>query len=398
MAIADLIVSLQSNPYFGAGFGLVGLTAALAAARKSVLIAWSGFRRYAFVTCEVNSKDKSYHWILEWITRKSSRTQHVSMCTEFFEDEAGRISTRFAYIPSPGIHFFIYKGTIFRCERVREQMDALAGRPYELVTLTTFGRDKSIFNLIFEEARSIALAESANKTATYFPFGHEWRVFGQARTKRSLDSVILDAGIKEALVSDVERFLSSSDWYHERGIPFRRGYLLYGPPGSGKSSFVFALAGHLNYSISVLNLSDQSMTDDRLLHLINTAPKDSLILLEDIDCAITSHKADETTLNRWQGLSRVTYSGLLNTLDGVVDDTLTRPGRVDFKIFIGDASDHQLKKAFMRFFPCSSEIDGDRFVNHIRQSYPQPISMARIQAHFLAYRDDPKLALQSPIM
>lgn len=163
------------------------------------------------------NQDKSYHWILEWITRKSSRTQHVSMCTEFFEDEAGRISTRFAYIPSPGIHFFIYKGTIFRCERVREQMDALAGRPYELVTLTTFGRDKSIFNLIFEEARSIALAESANKTATYFPFGHEWRVFGQARTKRSLDSVILDAGIKEALVSDVERFLSSSDWYHERG-------------------------------------------------------------------------------------------------------------------------------------------------------------------------------------
>lgn len=56
MAIGELIGSLQNNPYFGAGFGLVGLTAALAASRKAAIIAWAGVRRYAFVTCEVNSK------------------------------------------------------------------------------------------------------------------------------------------------------------------------------------------------------------------------------------------------------------------------------------------------------------------------------------------------------
>lgn len=56
MAIGELIGSLQNNPYFGAGFGLVGLTAALAAGRKAAIIAWAGVRRYAFVTCEVNSK------------------------------------------------------------------------------------------------------------------------------------------------------------------------------------------------------------------------------------------------------------------------------------------------------------------------------------------------------
>ena len=56
MTIAELVGSLQSNPYFGAGFGLVGLTAALAAGRKTAILAWTGIRRYAFVTCEVNSK------------------------------------------------------------------------------------------------------------------------------------------------------------------------------------------------------------------------------------------------------------------------------------------------------------------------------------------------------
>lgn len=140
------------------------------------------------------------------------------MCTEFYEDEGGRISTRFAYIPSPGVHFFRYQGAIFRCERVREQMDALAGRPYEVVTLTTFGRDKTIFNSIFDEAKSIALAEAANKTATYVPFGHEWRLFGQSRSKRPLDSVILQAGVAETLINDVKKFLSSADWYNKRGM------------------------------------------------------------------------------------------------------------------------------------------------------------------------------------
>ena len=60
MAISELIGSLQSNPYFGAGFGLAGLTVGLATARKGAVLAWYGIRRYCFVTCEVNSKGKFF--------------------------------------------------------------------------------------------------------------------------------------------------------------------------------------------------------------------------------------------------------------------------------------------------------------------------------------------------
>lgn len=338
------------------------------------------------------------------------------MVTEFLENEAGRISTRFAYIPSPGVHFFSYRGHFIRCERVREQMDALAGQPYEVVTLTTLGRDKSLFTSIFNEARGIALAEAVNKTATYVAFGHEWRVFGQPRTKRPLGSVILDQGVAETVVNDLTTFLSSSDWYNRRGIPYRRGYLFYGPPGTGKSSFIFALAGHLNYSICVLNLSDPSLTDDRLLHLVNTAPRDSLILLEDIDCAVRPRDdPHQEHPQRWEGLARVTYSGLLNTLDGVVgsearilmmttnhievlDDTLTRPGRVDLKVLIDNASDWQLAQAFHAFFPHQPSGDANKFVEHVRStSEGRSVSMAKVQAHFLTYRDKPELALSVAI-
>jgi chaperone BCS1 len=69
------------------------------------------------------------------------------------------------------------------------------------------------------------------------------------------------------------------------GIPYRRGYLLYGPPGSGKSSFIQALAGELGYNICLLNLSEPGLTDDRLNHLLGNTPERSILLLEDVDAA-----------------------------------------------------------------------------------------------------------------
>ena len=68
-----------------------------------------------------------------------------------------------------------------------------------------------------------------------------------------------------------------------KGVPYRRGYLLYGPPGTGKTSFVQAIAAKLNLNICYLNLSSRSMDDDGLNGLLNNAPMKSIILLEDID-------------------------------------------------------------------------------------------------------------------
>lgn len=69
------------------------------------------------------------------------------------------------------------------------------------------------------------------------------------------------------------------------GIPYRRGYLLHGPPGSGKSSFIQALAGELNYDISLLNLSERGLGDDKLNHLLSNVMERSIVLIEDIDAA-----------------------------------------------------------------------------------------------------------------
>ena len=245
MPLTDFLSSLKDNPYFGAGFGLVGVGAGLAVARKASQAGMVLFRRHCMMTLEVPSRDKSYQWLLQWITSRGTRTQHLGVETTFHQNETGKISTRFDFIPSTGTHFFFYGRTWIRVERTREKqmMDMQTGVPWESVTLTAFGRNRNLYFNILEEARKLALQQQEGKTVMFTAMGPEWRQFGYPRKRRPLSSVVLDSDIAERIVRDVKEFIMSPGWYMDRGIPYRRGYLLHGPPGCGKSSFITALAG-----------------------------------------------------------------------------------------------------------------------------------------------------------
>uniref|UniRef100_A0A224YTN7 Mitochondrial chaperone BCS1 n=1 Tax=Rhipicephalus zambeziensis TaxID=60191 RepID=A0A224YTN7_9ACAR len=416
MTVAEYLSQLGTNPYFGAGFGLFGVGAAAAALRKGMQWGMVLFRRHYMITLEVPCRDKSYQWLLQWITRHARHTQHLSVETTFSQPEAGGSArTFFDFIPSVGTHFFAYGGSWIRVERSREQhtLDLHMGVPWETVTLTALGRNRQLFFRLLEEARALALEKEAGRTVVYCAMGSEWRPFGLPRQRRPLDSVILDAGIAEHLLADIQEFIANPQWYADRGIPYRRGYLLYGPPGCGKSSFITALAGALEYSICVLNLSERGLSDDRLQHLMSVAPQQSIILLEDIDAAFVSREESSTVKAAYEGLSRVTFSGLLNMLDGVasaearivfmttnhldrLDPALIRPGRVDVREFVGPASDHQLAALFRRFYPQEGEADAGAFVQAVRQEFGlTPLSMALVQGYFLFHKDDPRSAIRN---
>jgi len=59
----------------------------------------------------------------------------------------------------------------------------------------------------------------------------------KAKPRRSLNSIILQEGVMESILDDAREFLDSEEWYTLAGIPYRRGYLLHGPPGTGKSVY-----------------------------------------------------------------------------------------------------------------------------------------------------------------
>lgn len=351
------------------------------------------------VDIEINNKDESYQWFLHWMTlyqqsqlnarnavngskagfmerllnKFTPGMRQLSIQTEKVELSNGAIHTRFTLIPGPGKHVLRYKNAFILVNRVRESKsrDHQTGRPWETVTLTTLYAHRRIFEDLFMEAHAIAAKSHEGKTRIYNSWGTEWRQFGHPRRKRPLDSVILDKGVKERIVEDVQDFLASGKWYHDRGIPYRRGYLLHGPPGSGKSSFIQALAGELDYDIAILNLSERGLTDDRLNHLLTIIPNRTLILLEDVDAAFSNRRV-QTDEDGYRG-ANVTFSGLLNALDGVasaeeriiflttnhlerLDEALIRPGRVDMVVRLGEATRYQAGALWDRFY---GEFDPD---------------------------------------
>ncbi|GMM54160.1 bifunctional AAA family ATPase chaperone/translocase [Maudiozyma humilis] len=400
--------AMANNPYFAAGGGLMVLGSGLAIARSGLIKLSRVIYTQMIVDLEIQSKDKSYAWFLTWMGRYPKRvSKHLSVNTNYIQHDNGAISTKFSLVPGPGNHWIRYKGAfiLIKRERSGRMIDIVNSSPYETVTLTTLYRDRHLFDDILNEAKDIALKTNEGKTVIYTSFGPEWRKFGQPKAKRALQSVVLDDGLKEKIVDDVHEFMQNGKWYSDRGIPYRRGYLLYGPPGSGKTSFIQALAGELNYNICILNLSENNLTDDRLNHLMNNMPERSILLLEDIDAAF--NKRTQSDENGFQ--SSVTFSGLLNALDGVtsseetitfmttnhpekLDAAIMRPGRIDFKVYVGNASLFQVKHMFLKFYPDEHKLCDEFMAKFERLKIS--VSTAQLQGLFIINKDKPQGAIE----
>jgi chaperone BCS1 len=95
------------------------------------------------------------------------------------------------------------------------------------------------------------------------------------------------------LLKHIRDFLNliSRRWYSNRGIPYRMGYLLYSPPGTGKSSLSKSITGHFDLDIYILSLSDTN--EARLKNLFAELLSCCVILLEDID-AVSSNRSGDT--------------------------------------------------------------------------------------------------------
>lgn len=160
-------------------------------------------------------------------------------------------------------------------------------------------------------------------------------------SQRPLNTVYLPDGMREAVTQDLERFLDSEKSYLRLGLPWHRGYLFSGTPGTGKTSLAKALSHHFELDIYVISLPDLKKDND-LTTALSRIETPAILLIEDIDVASASKSRDEED-------GTLSLSGLLNALDGVgtphglitimtsnhpeiLDPALTRAGRVDYKL------------------------------------------------------------------
>ncbi|KNH05171.1 ATP-dependent chaperone [Perkinsela sp. CCAP 1560/4] len=394
--------AVSNNQLFVGGIGLYGIAIGAFALRHLGRHLFGYLQRSCLVSLETSSRDVSYKWIMQWISAegivKSRQLSILNANTEILANDS--ITTKSMFLPAPNVtHFFYHNKRLFWLKRNRQSersmvADVSQNDIPESLTITAIGRDTAPLLDIFRTARDHVAQQEHEKTVLYNCAGARWVRLVEPRRTRSLASVVLHRNLMENIVKDLNTFISSDEWYHKMGIPYRRGYLLYGPPGCGKSSLVMAIAGRFSLAICMINLSNRSLDDDSLNQLLNSAPKKCAILLEDIDLAFHPE-------------SRITISGLLNALDGVtaqegrmvfmttnhiekLSDALIRPGRVDVRMFLGYADREQMKLMFARFFP-NDPAEADSFSDTLIEAQGKgdgtQISIAEIQGFLFHHRE-----------
>ena len=108
--------------------------------------------------------------------------------------------------------------------------------------------------------------------------------------KRDASTIYTDANIFDNLLNHIKKFYASEAEYARLGKRYKKGIMLKGPPGTGKSSVINALASSLNKSVGFISL-DNMVTDQMMYHLIDQCKADFLVF-EDIDAQF-SNRATE---------------------------------------------------------------------------------------------------------
>jgi ATPase family associated with various cellular activities (AAA) len=118
----------------------------------------------------------------------------------------------------------------------------------------------------------------------YRLLAHTAEQLGKARTLngKALDNLIFPQKVKD-LIREIELWRKSKEWYIEKGIPWKRGWMLYGPPGTGKTALARAFAEDLNMPIYVYNLAEMSNHDLTKAWAEMQVNVPCIALLEDID-------------------------------------------------------------------------------------------------------------------
>ncbi|KAJ4373552.1 hypothetical protein N0V86_007694 [Didymella sp. IMI 355093] len=379
---------------------------------------YSYFDRYFTASISIDGDDELYKEVMRWATQQrmtrisrdlraqtKPRGSHVDSDddSEDDDDKAGEYGIfnygRWAsnvpprYEPNYGTDKFVHKGRTFHLSRERkDKKNPWWGEQWdEFMTIRCNGRSTHPIKNLLLYVRQWTLKNEEQTTSIYRPSpknensgGATWERQSN-RVSRSIRTVSLGRDQKKIIVSDINEYLQpeTKRWYDARGIPYRRGYLFHGPPGTGKTSLSFALAGIFGLHIYCISLSEVGLTEADLNKLFIDLPRSCIVLLEDIDSAglrrddepppetssstVAESKAAAASETPGPRKSLISLAGLLNVIDGVashegrvlimttnhpenLDEALTRPGRVDIRIPFTLATHTQIRDIYTRMY------------------------------------------------
>ncbi|KAI0372629.1 P-loop containing nucleoside triphosphate hydrolase protein [Pilatotrama ljubarskyi] len=404
LQIPSLITMLLSFSAVRDWLKLLMLGAVVETCRRILTKSYYGLLNYFWITATFDGNDECVDWLMFWLSKHSifrtARTLDVT--TRSFgrnstiaetgnsDDNDGR---KISFLPSLLTTYTLWYKYRYVTITRDQVTDGPWNSPRQTLQIRILTRDHEILRELLLEAKKLYHQASENMISIYVsdPSSDYWKRVS-TQHKRPMKSIILDPGVIDLVLNDAKDFLASKAWYAERGIPHRRGYLLYGAPGSGKTSLIHSIAGELNLDVYILSLTRLGLDDTSLSSTIADLPTQCIVLVEDIDAAFHQgvkraiadpEKEQQEGRDPKHGgkganepaasIGRITLSGLLNALDGIaaqegrilfattndydaLDPALCRPGRLDLHIEFKLASKYQCREMFRRFYlPSSSE-------------------------------------------
>ena len=223
---------------------------------------------------------------------------------------------------------------------------------------------RELINRIIKYGRQKSVDEDSHLIITQGPRMMSREIYGNLR---SFDDVFISDVDERLLKESLDAFISKRNWYIEHNIGYHFGILLYGVPGSGKSSLAQAISEYINARTIIVSGDDIMDIPEQVFRGFipsdtNGVDQFQTLIVEDVDCGLTADasirrmiggaigydsKNNKNSDKRTNGLASV-----LNQLDGInslsntvyvfttnyidkLDPALIRPGRIDLKIEIG---------------------------------------------------------------
>lgn len=361
--LLQFMETLKANPVLSGLFGASLAGGVFVFLRSMPSKMWDFAVRNTTVTLVVQSNEGAFHLIEKWLTTQKN-VLPVRGWRVVRRHQDGDLT------PGIGDFWFRAKGIFFYAIRTM-QHETLDAEKSEAIAIRVLGHNRAKLDVLVQDAYGLSMAHSKNSLVINSLSIHGcWSPV--MKEKRGFETLYLAPALKKLLVDDTTRFSASKQWYKQRGIPWRRGYLLYGPPGTGKTTLVTALASRCNKPVFLVNL--QAVDNDaELTTAFADITPDSIVVIEDIDCVKASRGrgGDETDGNDKKG---VTLGGLLNAIDGLtsgegyqlfmttnhpekLDPALTREGRVDVKIEVGLMRPELVTEMAQTFFGTGALVD-----------------------------------------
>lgn len=362
----------------------------------------SRYLKYSVYIDETNAE--LFSAFTEWLKKNhptSFRNVHASI-EEIPNQLSIKNKFRIKLIQYTDFNIIWHKNRLLFINKTRQTLEnssTLFNRHLNSYTIYGF-LSKNAINSILEECKQnhIAIVESymdSQGKHIFYNSGSEWWTKTLMRIK-SFDNIFFEA--KEDLLNDINIFLNNKTTYEKLGISNKRGYMLSGPPGNGKSTIPLAMAKQLDMNIYYLNLSSVT-SDSGLLTLVSEIRNNSILVLEDIDILVG--KNNEPRAEGTKDKTSITFSNLLNTLGGVfepdnciivlttnhpekLDSALVRAGRVDMHIKIDNPRLIDAIEFMRSFFSHSYELDISELSEADKQ-YRLSIPMSEVQHYCITY-------------